>query len=324
MPLEFALRPRFDLERKAPQRKLRKARVSPLALPMLAYWVAIAGGTHFLLRSIADESRESDANAASLREVAEVDAVSPNLPRQTPPAASPQVAVTAHDTEVSAPPEPAFEPAPRIVAATDHEPHPERSPDASGNGPESGALHVSKRPVAFAPAPARDSDVDAPPASRETERRASRETERPDKRETERPGNRETERPGNRDTEQPGNREAARDEGRASSLPSCESAAASASETMDLRAAPGVPDLPREAFSSVLENGAYLARCAIPPRTALEICAAVQDGKVVGVSITSEPLNPSINTCVRRAVATLRFPRSARLDVTRTHFAAAR
>jgi hypothetical protein len=108
------------------------------------------------------------------------------------------------------------------------------------------------------------------------------------------------------------------------SLPSCESAAASANETIDLRAARGAPDLTRDAFASLLENGAYLVRCAIPARTALEICAAVQDGKVVGVTVTSEPRNPATNACVRRAVATLRFPRSARLDVTRTRFEAAR
>lgn len=108
------------------------------------------------------------------------------------------------------------------------------------------------------------------------------------------------------------------------SLPSCESAAASANESMDLSAGPGAPDVSREAFASVLENGAYLASCGIASRTALVICAAVQDGKVVGVSVTSEPPDANVNACVRRAVAALRFPRSARLDVTRTRFAAAR
>jgi hypothetical protein len=107
-----------------------------------------------------------------------------------------------------------------------------------------------------------------------------------------------------------------------SSLPSCESAAAAGNQTVDLRSARGAPDLTRDAFAGVLENGAYLNRCAIPPRTALEICAAVQDGKVVGVSVTTEPRNEAINGCVRRAVAGLRFPRSSQLDVTRTRFEA--
>jgi hypothetical protein len=91
---------------------------------------------------------------------------------------------------------------------------------------------------------------------------------------------------------------------------------------MDFRAARGAPDLTRDAFAAVLENGAYLARCAIPARTALEICAAVRDGKVIGVSVRAEPHDSAISACLRGAVAALRFPRSARLDVTRTRFQA--
>jgi len=107
-------------------------------------------------------------------------------------------------------------------------------------------------------------------------------------------------------------------------VPSCESAAASANQAIDLRGAPGAPDLTRGAFASVLENGAYLGACSIPARTAVEICAAVQDGKVVGVSASTEPRSPAINACVRRAVAALRFPSNARLDITRTRFESAR
>ena len=107
-------------------------------------------------------------------------------------------------------------------------------------------------------------------------------------------------------------------------LPSCESAAAAANEVMDLGAARGAPDLTRNAFASVLENGAYLGRCNVPARTALEICAAVQNGKVVGISVVAEPSSAALSACVRRAVAALRFPHSARLDVTRTRFEAAR
>jgi hypothetical protein len=106
-------------------------------------------------------------------------------------------------------------------------------------------------------------------------------------------------------------------------LPSCESAAAAANQSIDLRGAPGAPDLTRDAFAAVLENGAYLSACAVPARTALEICAAVQDGQVVGLSVTTVPHDSAIRACVRRAVASLHFPRSARLDVTRTRFEAA-
>jgi hypothetical protein len=107
-------------------------------------------------------------------------------------------------------------------------------------------------------------------------------------------------------------------------LPSCESAAASANQSIDLGGGRGGPDLTRDAFARVLENGSYLAGCALPARTALEICAAVQDGKVVGLSVQTEPRDPAMAACVRRAVSALRFPRNPSLDVTRTRFEAQR
>jgi hypothetical protein len=111
-----------------------------------------------------------------------------------------------------------------------------------------------------------------------------------------------------------------RDGAPATSLPSCESAAANANETIDLGSRRGAPDLTRDAFAAVLDGGAYLAHCAVPARTALEICAAVRDGKVIGVSATTSPRSPAINACVRSAVAALRFPQNSRLDVTHTRF----
>lgn len=107
-----------------------------------------------------------------------------------------------------------------------------------------------------------------------------------------------------------------------SAIPSCEAAAASAHETIDFGAARGAPDLTRDAFAAVLENGAYLRACAIPTNVSIEICAAVRGGNVVGVSVASEPHRPAVTACVRNAVSRLRFPQSPRLDITRTRFAA--
>jgi hypothetical protein len=112
----------------------------------------------------------------------------------------------------------------------------------------------------------------------------------------------------------------ARNEARAASLPSCESASATANQTVDVGKSPGAPDLTRDAFAAVLEDGTYLNHCSIPARSALAICAAVQNGKVVGLTVTSEPRSPAINACVRRAVTALRFPANPRLDITRTRF----
>jgi hypothetical protein len=277
MPLEFALRPRFDLARPTFRRK-RKLRFSPLALPIVAYWLAIAGATHALIRTATEE--DGDERATARQRTSEIVEAAPNL-RDVEP--SSPLTVSSPSSGATAPTAWNLEPVP-VVAATP-EPTParttssafERAPDVE----QTPALVPTADPGRALPQPAPPTRELAPP--RHEPRLAE-----------------------------------------SASLPSCESAAASANQSMDLGAAPGAPDLPREAFAPVLENGAYLAACALGSHTALEICAAIKDGKVVGVSVTSEPTSPAINACVRRAVAALRFPSSARLDITRTRFEAAR
>jgi hypothetical protein len=107
-----------------------------------------------------------------------------------------------------------------------------------------------------------------------------------------------------------------------STLPSCESAVAAAVNEWDLTAARGAPDLSRDVYAAVLENGAYLSQCAVPGRTALDICAAVQKGRPVGITVLAHPANQQVSACVKAAVESLSFPSHPRLDVTRTHFEA--
>jgi len=107
-----------------------------------------------------------------------------------------------------------------------------------------------------------------------------------------------------------------------STLPSCESAIAKVNTEWDLTGARGAPDLSRDAYAAVLENGAYLAACDVPAGTALDICAAVQNGRAVGITVLSRPTNPQVSACVKAAVESLSFPSNSRLDATRTHFGA--
>jgi hypothetical protein len=97
---------------------------------------------------------------------------------------------------------------------------------------------------------------------------------------------------------------------------------ASYRQEVDFGGIRAAPDLSREVFASVLENGAYLSACNIPEDVALEICVAVQAGKPVGVTVTTHPASAAVTQCVKRSVASLRFPHSAKLDVTRTRFEA--
>src|SRR5688572_18643663 len=105
MALEFALRPRFSLERPAPRPRLRRARRPPLALPIAAYWLAMAGVTHALLRSTAGDSAEGSAEVTAAPHASEVDDAAPSVTIPISPTAAPNVAT-------SPAPLPDFEPAP--------------------------------------------------------------------------------------------------------------------------------------------------------------------------------------------------------------------
>lgn len=289
MALEFALRSRLNLERPARQRTFR-LRLPKLALPIAAYWLAMAGGTYVLLGVLADKPTTATAKkqgrprravaplappqAASLADATTTDSAPSDTPAKAALASSPMLN--------PAPTSASFTSAPLPITPPTHDVRP---------------LGTATSPVVPEPATARSTALNTEVVDSEPSR------SEPDEPVVPTP--------------------ARKDDAPAVSLPSCESAAASANQSIDLRGGGRrAPDLTRDAFASLLENGTYLAACSIPDRIALEICAAVQDGKVIGVSVTTEPRNATISACVRRAVAALRFPNSARVDVTRTRFEA--
>jgi hypothetical protein len=104
---------------------------------------------------------------------------------------------------------------------------------------------------------------------------------------------------------------------------SCEAAIARNNEQIELGAPRGPADITREAYAGILQNGRYLAGCSIPDRTVLQVCAAVKDGRAVGITVSSNPPSSTLNACVKSAVSRLKFPTSPKLDVTHTRFDAA-
>jgi len=100
---------------------------------------------------------------------------------------------------------------------------------------------------------------------------------------------------------------------------SCEAARAKYIEDYD-KAAP--PDLSAGAYGAVLNKGSYLNACGVPSNMSVNICAAVQNGHAVGVTVTTNPPNRGIASCISGAVRGLAFPSHPRLDVTNTSFAA--
>ena len=348
MPLEFALRRRINLERPAPRRRLGWLRLPPLALPVGAYWLALTGVFYALRPATASSSVTGtfgDELARSVRALGsafESDDPSPIAPATSPDwtqgtaalAPTPAVATVAsssNEASVTALPGSFAGVTPDAHAAV------ERPPEHDDTAAESATASRAEPPTLSRAAPRidlhaeprvdvaatprvdlhADPHVDFQPTPRADVREESEASKAP-------PSSVDDRRTQAGPSEFAPRDEPQKDAKRSAALPSCEAAAASANETMEIGARRGAPDITRDAFARVLENGAYLTGCAIPSNAALEICAAVQDGKVVGVSVTTAPSNVAINACVRRAVSALRFPRSTRLDVTRTHFAPAR
>jgi hypothetical protein len=100
---------------------------------------------------------------------------------------------------------------------------------------------------------------------------------------------------------------------------SCEGARAKYIEDYD-KASP--PDLSAGAYGNVLNKGTYLNACGVPSNMSVNICAAVQNGRAVGVTVTTNPPNKGISSCISGAIRGLSFPSHPRLDVTNTSFAA--
>jgi hypothetical protein len=101
---------------------------------------------------------------------------------------------------------------------------------------------------------------------------------------------------------------------------SCEAASAAYVEEMNVGGPRGQADITAGQYSSVLNRGSYFGHCGVPESMGLNICAAVQNGRAVGVTITSRPRDRRVESCVAAAVRGLGFPSHPKLDVTRTTF----
>ncbi|MGK4004578.1 hypothetical protein WMF31_18235 [Sorangium sp. So ce1036] len=84
----------------------------------------------------------------------------------------------------------------------------------------------------------------------------------------------------------------------------------------------GPPDLTAGAYGNVLNRGTYLNACNVPSSMEVSVCAAVQNGRAVGVTVTTRPSNPGVASCVSRQIRGMSFPSHPRLDVARTTFSA--
>jgi hypothetical protein len=84
----------------------------------------------------------------------------------------------------------------------------------------------------------------------------------------------------------------------------------------------GATDGVMDAYGAVLNGGAYLDACKSPPSAGVKVCAAVKDGRAVGVTVVLSPGEEAVAACIAQKVHELAFPAYPRLDVTNTSFAA--
>ena len=107
--------------------------------------------------------------------------------------------------------------------------------------------------------------------------------------------------------------------GGASDGTTCEQARDLYTEEINLQGGPA-PDLKAEDFAAVLNNGSYMNPCDVPSTSKVRICAAVQNGQAVGVTVLLDPPSTDIEICVAGQVRKLPFPPNAKMDVVNVSF----
>jgi hypothetical protein len=73
-------------------------------------------------------------------------------------------------------------------------------------------------------------------------------------------------------------------------------------------------------FSGPLSHGTYLDDCEVTSDTRVSVCAAITQGKAVGVTVATSPSDPDKEKCVAARVRDIAFPSHPRLRVVRTSF----
>jgi eukaryotic-like serine/threonine-protein kinase len=122
-----------------------------------------------------------------------------------------------------------------------------------------------------------------------------------------------------------GKKKARRKGGGASGIPtvaggqSCE-AAMDAYNEEKVMGQQGQADLTEGQYGRVLNGGGYFSHCGVSLSMTVNICAAVQNGRAVGVTVRTQPNDPKKESCIAGAVRGLNFPSHPKLDVTRTRF----
>ncbi len=284
MPLELAIRPRIRLHEGFSVPKPRRGfRVPRFALPVLAYWAVVGGVCHALLHAQPDQGPRSTALSAS--EVAGPLPAEPSDLSQNPGLPA-KASEPSELTDLTTPQD-------QRAARLDREQSDDRGGDSSPG--RSGYRHADRLGDAVAHAQAAGLAALTAPSAPFTAPSAPLTA------------------PSAPFTEPSGAR-------RGADLPTCEAASAAAVQDLDFSSSDRTADLPSAVIAGVLENGAWVSTCHVPPSTHFGVCVAIRRGQVTAVTVTTRPPDAALGACIRQRAAALQFPYSARLDIARTQF----
>jgi|SRR6185369_2809827 len=79
-------------------------------------------------------------------------------------------------------------------------------------------------------------------------------------------------------------------------------------------------DVSAGSSAAILNRGSYFTHCAVPNSIGIDICAAILEGRAIGVTVRTSPVSPANAECVADSILHLTFPSSSHMDLTRTKF----
>ena len=101
---------------------------------------------------------------------------------------------------------------------------------------------------------------------------------------------------------------------------SCEKAIDENPQTIDMGKKGSKPDLTNDQLGKPMQNSTFMGSCGLADSANADICVAVKQGKVLGVSVKVTPGNNRVAACIDKATRKLSFPASDKLDVVKQHF----
>jgi eukaryotic-like serine/threonine-protein kinase len=95
---------------------------------------------------------------------------------------------------------------------------------------------------------------------------------------------------------------------------SYEQALATNNQEINVGGAKGGPDLTDAQLSAPMRNAAFISGCGAPDSMKVTVKVAIKNGRAWGVSVSTNPSNPTVAACVDRHVRGLGWPPNPKMD----------